>query len=123
MTRRHFPSFSSQYHGKHWQVLFDIFEGSFLSTFTTDKDFEENERSSRCFIAKVKFTDNSESMKDDEILFLSPEMKNLPELQPPNIMPRGNVGTSTKYFLQAIKECRMSSKLIGKLKLEFPKSR
>ena len=38
-------------------------------------------------------------------------------------MPGGNVGTSTKFFLTAIKECRLPARLVGKLKLEFPQSR
>jgi len=47
----------------------------------------------------------------------------MPELRPPNIMPRGNVGTPTKFFLDAIRDCRLPAKLIGKLKLEFPKGK
>lgn len=47
----------------------------------------------------------------------------LPELRPPNIMPRGNVGTSTKFFLDAIRDCRLPAKLIGKLRLEFPRAK
>jgi len=108
MKSSYYSSFHSKYHRKHWQ------------------DFEENERSSKCLITCVKFTKLATSLhssKDESSVFLPPEMKNLPELQPPNLMPRGNVGTSTNYFLRAIKECRMSSKLIGKLRLEFPKSR
>ena len=35
-------------------------------------------------------------------------------------MPNGNIGTPTAFFLKAINECRLPSKLIGKLKLEFP---
>merc|ERR1719452_324466 len=38
-------------------------------------------------------------------------------------MPRGNVGTPTKFFLDAIRDCRLPAKLIGKLKLEFPKGK
>jgi len=53
----------------------------------------------------------------------APDFLKLPELQPPNMMPKGNVGTSTQFFLTAINECRLSSKLIGKLKLEFPQSK
>jgi hypothetical protein len=38
-------------------------------------------------------------------------------------MPKGNVGTPTKFFLDAIRECRMPPKLIAKLRLEFACSR
>ena len=50
-------------------------------------------------------------------------ISSLAELRPPNLMPGGNVGTSTKFFLTAIKECRLPARLVGKLKLEFPQSR
>ena len=36
---------------------------------------------------------------------------------------RGNVGTSTAFFLEAIKTCRLPAKIIGKLKLDFPQRR
>jgi hypothetical protein len=67
---------------------------------------------------------NGETQETNSVqVHLTPDFLNLPELKPPNLMPGGNVGTSTKYFLQAIKDCRMSSKLIGKLKLDFPQTR
>ena len=43
------------------------------------------------------------------------------ELKPPLMMPKGNVGTPTKYFLKMINTCRLPSKLITKLGLNFPK--
>ena len=36
---------------------------------------------------------------------------------------RGNVGTSTAFFLEAIKACRLRAKIFGKLKLDFPQRR
>jgi len=77
---------------------------------------KEEEIPVKCFISKIKL-----DVPDggDE----APDFLKLPELQPPNMMPRGNVGTSTSFFLKAINECRLPSKLIGKLKLEFPQSR
>ena len=41
------------------------------------------------------------------------------EFRPPSIAPQGNVGTSTQYFLNAIKDCRLSPKVISKLGLDF----
>jgi len=73
-------------------------------------DTEDCDRITQCFVARLGLADGK-------------NLANLSELRPPNIMPRGNVGTSTKFFLQAIKDCRLPSKLIGKLKLEFPKGR
>jgi len=83
---------------------------SFISHFHRKHwlDSEDCEMMSRCLIAVIN------EQRD---------LTKLPELRPPLIMPRGNVGTSTKYFLQAIRECRLPASMIGKLKLEFPKGR
>merc|ERR1719480_490335 len=80
--------------------------------------------SSRCFVFRVRISDQ-ETVKDkeDSVSLVRSEMASLAELRPPNLMPRGNVGTSTKFFLQAIKECRLPARLVGKLKLEFPQTR
>jgi len=73
-------------------------------------DSQDCEMVVRCLVAKIA----SDEQRD---------LKSMPELRPPNIMPRGNVGTPTKFFLDAIRDCRLPAKLIGKLKLEFPKGR
>lgn len=44
----------------------------------------------------------------------------LPELNPPNLMPQGNVGTPVAVFMELIKTCRLPSHVIRKLKLNFP---
>jgi len=92
LLARDVDAFLGSYHRKHWL------------------DSEDNELASRCLLAKISKTDES-------------ELSGLPELRPPNIMPRGNVGTSTNFFLDAIRDCRLPSKLIGKLRLEFPKGK
>ena len=51
------------------------------------------------------------------------ELRALPELNPPNVMPRGNVGTPLSTFMQLIRSCKLPSQVIRKLQLEFPKSR
>jgi len=89
-------SFISEYHRKHWL------------------NSTEEEIPGKCFISKIKL-----DVPDSG----GQEFLGLPELKPPNMMPRGNVGTTTSFFLKAINECRLPSKLIGKLKLEFPQSR
>ncbi|XP_023329281.1 G patch domain-containing protein 3 isoform X3 [Eurytemora carolleeae] len=85
---------------------------SFLTSFHRKHwlDSTDTELDTRCFIAKIANDKHS-------------ELSILPEQRPPNIMPRGNVGTSTKFFLEAIRDCRLPAKLIGKLGLEFPKSK
>ena len=52
------------------------------------------------------------------------QLTNLSELRsPPSMAPKGNVGTPTSYFLQAINECRLSPKVIAKLGLDFKPKR
>ena len=51
------------------------------------------------------------------------EVLNCMEFRPPTLMPNGNVGTTTKFFLDAINSCQMPTSLISKLDLEFPSSK
>lgn len=44
----------------------------------------------------------------------------MPELQPPELMPNGNVGTPTLVFLDFIQKCLLPKTLIKKLQLRFP---
>jgi len=103
MSTQHVPGLISKYHRKHWL------------------DSNGEELSSRCFVFRVKISDKETvTDKEDSVSLVRAELASLAELRPPNMMPRGNVGTSTKFFLQAIKECRLPARLVGKLKLEFP---
>uniref|UniRef100_A0A3Q3WRD6 G-patch domain-containing protein n=1 Tax=Mola mola TaxID=94237 RepID=A0A3Q3WRD6_MOLML len=52
----------------------------------------------------------------------SADLKSLSELNPPALMPNGNVGTPVKVFLQLIQSCRLPPRLIRKLGLTFPKT-
>ncbi|KAJ7985667.1 hypothetical protein DPEC_G00354440 [Dallia pectoralis] len=54
--------------------------------------------------------------------FTEMDLKGLPELNPPSLMPSGNVGTTVKVFLQLIQSCRLPPRLIRKLGLTFPKT-
>ena len=106
LHKSHVPHFVTKFHRKHWL------------------NSNDDEMSEVCFVFKVRIkSDDKVIDKDNEVSYVQSELYSLPELRPPNLMPRGNVGTSTKFFLQAIKECRLPSKLVGKLKLEFPQSR
>ena len=73
-------------------------------------DKEGNGLQGKCVIHQVKMT-------SEELTRFSKE------LYPPKFMPRGNVGTCTKHFLNLIKECRLPPSLIKKLSLEFPVGR
>ena len=51
------------------------------------------------------------------------DLPSLPELNPPNVMPQGNVGTPLTTFMDLIRTCKFPSHLIKKLQLKFPNSR
>lgn len=55
--------------------------------------------------------------------FASAETSDLSEFRPPSIAPMGNVGTPTRFFLQAINECRLSPKVIAKFGLNLRQTR
>ncbi|XP_032829367.1 G patch domain-containing protein 3 [Petromyzon marinus] len=46
----------------------------------------------------------------------------LPELNPPCLMPQGNVGTPLGTFMQLIRSCRLPPRIIARLGLSFPKT-
>ncbi|KAK7926257.1 hypothetical protein WMY93_008567 [Mugilogobius chulae] len=54
--------------------------------------------------------------------FTENDLKTLSELNPPALMPNGNVGTPVTVFLQLIQSCRLPPRLIKKLGLVFPKT-
>ncbi len=58
-----------------------------------------------------------------EIKLSKEKIQEMFELKPPLLMPGGNIGTSTKHFLVLINSCRLPSNLIGKLGLNFPKTK
>lgn len=72
-------------------------------------------------IAQNRFCIKNAFDKDSEKLTLD-DLTSLRELNPPDVMPHGNVGTPTKNFLSLIRECRLPPKIINKLGLEFPRS-
>ncbi len=51
------------------------------------------------------------------------DLASLPELNPPSVMPQGNVGTPLSTFMTLIRTCKLPTHVIKKLKLEFPGSR
>lgn len=51
------------------------------------------------------------------------DLQTLLELNPPAVMPHGNVGTPTSVFMDLIQQCKLPGRIIKKLNLEFPKTR
>ncbi|KAG7469146.1 hypothetical protein MATL_G00125780 [Megalops atlanticus] len=54
--------------------------------------------------------------------FTEADLRGLPEMNPPALMPVGNVGTPVSIFLQLIQACRLPPRLIRQLGLTFPKT-
>ncbi|KAI8759269.1 G patch domain-containing protein 3 [Biomphalaria glabrata] len=74
-----------------------------------------------CFIKSIliKLTDSDDDKQDsvaEEVLLA------MPELNPPPLMPNGNVGTPTLVFLDLIQQCLLPQSLVSKLRLKFPKT-
>lgn len=54
--------------------------------------------------------------------FTLADLRQLPELNPPVLMPKGNVGTPLGVFLELIRACRLPPRIITQLQLQFPKT-
>lgn len=55
--------------------------------------------------------------------FAQDDLKKLQELNPPSVMPNGNVGTPLCVFIELIRKCKFPPHLIKKLGLTFPRSK
>ncbi|XP_049320898.1 G patch domain-containing protein 3 [Astyanax mexicanus] len=89
----------------------------------------------RCVLRRIKLSDHTDSdvfpyktkaelkrrtTRSDH--FTRADLKALPEMNPPPLMPQGNVGTPVSVFLQLIQSCRLPPRLIRQLGLTFPKT-
>ncbi|MFT7800443.1 G patch domain-containing protein 3 [Arapaima gigas] len=89
----------------------------------------------RCVLKRIKVSENmdesdfpyktrSELKRHIAVTenFTEADLRSLPEMNPPALMPAGNVGTPVTVFLQLIQACRLPPRLIRKLGLTFPKT-
>lgn len=63
-----------------------------------------------------------QSRKAENEAFTLADLRRLPELNPPVLMPNGNVGTPLRVFLDLIRACRLPPRIITQLQLQFPKT-
>ncbi|KAK6044717.1 hypothetical protein COOONC_17778, partial [Cooperia oncophora] len=89
--------FIREFHGRHWM------------------NNEGMEIPPRCFVTAIKLANASGGTSDS---LTSADLRQLIELRPPAVMPQGNVGTPTKYFMEQIRLCRLPVSLIPKLGLK-----
>ncbi|KAM7247775.1 hypothetical protein CapIbe_001728 [Capra ibex] len=90
----------------------------------------------RCFIRRLRLPTEAsglgsfpfktrkelQSHKAKSEAFTLADLRQLPELNPPVLMPNGNVGTPLRVFLELIRACRLPPRIITQLQLQFPKT-
>ena len=88
-----------------------------------------------CLIQPITVTNSSQHSKkylskkekkqipQDRETFTEEDLESLAELNPPPLMPQGNVGTPTRFFMEQIQNCKLPPSIIKKLGLVFPKQR
>ena len=125
--------FIRYFHGKHWATPGRTLREKVRVTRMVLK--EETPSVKGCDVEKCPMSEGlleveggrgSSSTADCGDQAPSPEKMDITsiiELNPPALMPQGNVGTPTATFMHLINSCRLPTKVIRKLKLEFPKSR
>ncbi|XP_049631134.1 G patch domain-containing protein 3 [Suncus etruscus] len=90
----------------------------------------------RCFIRRLRLPTEASGLgsfpfqtrkelqnrKAKSEAFTLADLRQLPELNPPVLMPNGNVGTPLRIFLELIRSCRLPPRVITQLQLQFPKT-
>ncbi|XP_043940106.1 G patch domain-containing protein 3 isoform X2 [Protopterus annectens] len=105
------------YHGSRWVDP----DGVWLPTRCVIRKIKvSSQKDSDVFPYKTKKELRSRKTQDD--IFTQVDLKRLPELNPPLLMPNGNVGTPSNVFLELIQSCRLPPRFIKKLGLKFPKT-
>ncbi|KAG8451269.1 hypothetical protein GDO86_003482 [Hymenochirus boettgeri] len=113
--------------------------GSFLRMYHMKPwiDCAGNQLPGRCLIRRVRkgpledkdnfpyktrreLCEARDSKLKEEQLVTATELQKMPEMNPPAMMPQGNVGTPLAVFLQLIRSCSLPPKIITKLGLRFP---
>ncbi|RUS69268.1 hypothetical protein EGW08_022973, partial [Elysia chlorotica] len=75
-----------------------------------------------CKVTSITLTKSISSKDVESDAIDEAKLLQMPELNPPDKMPNGNVGTPTLVFLDMIQNCLLPHNFIKKLQLKFPKS-
>lgn len=75
----------------------------------------------RCFVDRLK-VQGSEGEGSSTSVSIE-DLKEMIELKPPAVMPNGNIGTPSQYFLEQIRQCRLPASVIAKLGIEPQKQK
>ncbi|MBN3310912.1 GPTC3 protein, partial [Amia calva] len=84
---------------------------------------------SRCVIRKISVSDHPPNVRgfqsadeENDASLTACLLSCRSDMNPPALMPNGNVGTPVTVFLQLIQACRLPPRLIRQLGLSFPKT-
>ena len=117
IKRVHKDSFIRKYNGQQWSDL-----DKYLKTTVTLIPFSPKKtgaKSNSMLSDSAKLTLDILKSGNLQLDYL----ENMIEMNPPGeVMPQGNVGTTTRYFLNLIKQCKMPASVIKNLDIQFPKS-
>ncbi|XP_059164402.1 G patch domain-containing protein 3-like [Physella acuta] len=75
-----------------------------------------------CYVSPIKLKIKHAECANEQDAVEEEKLLQMPEMNPPSLMPNGNVGTPTLVFLDFIQKCLLPNNLIKKLKLQFPKT-
>ncbi|XP_033837485.1 G patch domain-containing protein 3 [Periophthalmus magnuspinnatus] len=113
----HADTFMKMYSGNHWIDS----KGNWLTKRCIIKRIRvSQDKGEESFPYKTKSEQRRHLSLSEH--FTENDLKTLSELNPPALMPNGNVGTPVTVFLQLIQSCRLPPRLIRKLGLVFPKT-
>lgn len=121
--------FISRYHGKHWSLAagHTLPQKVRIGRMTLKEETSSVKSWEQCEVEKTVVSKETSfgglKVSAEELAVQNMDVSSLIELNPPALMPQGNVGTPTATFIHLINSCRLPTKVIRKLKLEFPKSR
>ncbi|XP_063810776.1 G patch domain-containing protein 3 [Pseudophryne corroboree] len=114
-------SFRRMYHGKPWlDATGSQVPGRCLIHAIRDapgRDLQDFPYKTRRELLQVRWPVTAEEKQ-----VTSAELLKMSELNPPALMPQGNVGTPVSVFLQLIRSCRLPPRLITRLGLKFRRS-
>ncbi|ULT90770.1 hypothetical protein L3Y34_008822 [Caenorhabditis briggsae] len=75
----------------------------------------------RCFVDRLKVQGPNGEGSSGSISIA--DLKEMIELKPPAVMPNGNIGTPSQYFLEQIRMCRLPASVIAKLGIQTQKKK
>lgn len=105
------------YHGKHWVDRRGKYHPS--KAVISKIRIKAGKDSAECHLYRTRKEKRTHCFARTELEFSQHDLKDLLELQPPPMMPNGNVGTPLSKFMELIRTCKLPPHVIKKLDLNF----